>query len=360
MKFKVGDKVKFLNDVGGGIIKKIISPTMVSVTVEDGFDIPIMTSEILSAESSDPRESMFNQDFPQTDTLSEILVSREDSMDRVSKLQKFSSLNNKPTGVYLAYIPQDQVWLLKDDLDVFIVNYTSFEILYSLVLENEGKYEGIDYGSVEPFSKIHIETISRDNLDQWINGFVQVLFFKEEDSTIRMPLHASFKIKPVRFLKKDAYFSTNFIEEKGLLFYLGQSYSVTESQQMEWDKNEGASQSPSSQLATIVAQEKIIDKYKLDKNTAEVDLHIESIVEDHSTMDSSRILEMQRRLFIQCLESAIEEKLQKVVFIHGVGNGILKNEITEILKQYPNVHYFDASMQKYGCGATEVLIKSAQ
>jgi dsDNA-specific endonuclease/ATPase MutS2 len=116
---------------------------------------------------------------------------------------------------------------------------------------------------------------------------------------------------------------------------------------------------PESQPTGVFTYEKPIDKYKIDKHTAEVDLHIESIVNDHSKMDNSQILEAQRRLFTQCLDSAIAEKLQKIIFIHGVGNGILKNEITTVLKQYPNLHYFDASMQKYGCGATEVLIKNS-
>jgi len=355
MKYKIGDKVKFLNDVGGGIIKKIISPTIVSVETEDGFDMPVMINEILLAESSDSQGSVFNQNFLQSNILPETLP---EPMGRMSKLQKFSSLNSKSSGVYLAYVPQDQVWLLKDEIDLFIVNYTSYEILYSLILENSGKFEGIDYGSIEPFSKIHIQTIHRDDLTKWLNGFVQVLFFKNEDSTVRLPLHTDFKIKLVRFQGKESYFSTNFMEEKSVLYYLGQSVSAKEFQQIEWQKNAETMQKSENQQIGVFVHEKTIDKYKTDKHTAEVDLHIESIVDDHSKMDNSQILETQRRLFILCLESAIAEKLQKVIFIHGVGNGFLKREITTILKQYPNLHYFDASMQKYGCGATEVLIKN--
>jgi len=353
MKYRVGDKVKFLNDVGGGVITKIISPTMLSVATEDGFDMPIMINEILLAESSNPEVSTFNQHFSSPDAPP---APSAEAMNRLSKLQKFSSLNSKPNGVYLAYIPQDQVWLIKDELDLFIVNYTPYEILYSLILENGEKYDGIDYGSVEPFSKIHIQTIHRDDLPKWLSGFIQILFFKDIDSTVQMPLHTDFKIKPVRFLEKESYFSTNFMEEKGVLYYVGQSVSAKEFQPIAWQKDTEDRQ-PAPQQSGVFMYEKTIDKYRTDKFTAEVDLHIESIVDDHSKMNNVQILEAQRRLFIQCLDSAIAEKLQKIVFIHGVGNGVLKHEIITILKQYPNIHYFDASMQKYGCGATEVLIK---
>ena len=52
MKFKIGDKVKFLNESGGGIVSEIVSPSMVKVAVEDGFDIPYMTHDLVLVESS--------------------------------------------------------------------------------------------------------------------------------------------------------------------------------------------------------------------------------------------------------------------------------------------------------------------
>ena len=361
MKFKTGDKVKFLNEKGGGIITKIISPTMVNVMIEDGFEVPILMSEVIHAESFDPQKTMFNQEFSLPENMQQhILEEQDDTMERISKLQKYSSLNNKPSGIYLAYLPQDQVWLLKDALDLFIVNFTPFDVLYSLILKDEqqNKFIGMDYGSIEPFSKIHIETIQRDLLDEWLNGFVQVLFFKEDDSKIQMPLHAPFKVKPVRFMTKESYTATNFMAERGLFIHLGNAVSMEQSTRTFIEKDTEAMQNIQSSSAKVMEKEKVINQYRTDKNTAEVDLHIESIVDDHSKLNTPQILEKQRRLFIQCLEGAIEEKLQKVIFIHGVGNGILKKEIHSLLKQYPNVSYFDASMQKYGCGATEVLIKS--
>jgi len=359
MKFKVGDKVKFLNEKGGGIITKIISPTMVNVMIEDGFEVPILISEVIHAESSDTRGTLFNQEFSlPANTQQYVQEKQDDTMERVSKLQKYSSLNNKPNGIYLAYLPQDQVWLLKNALDLFIVNFTPFDVLYSFILKDElhNKFLGMDYGSIEPFSKIHIETIQREQLDEWTNGFVQVLFFKEDDIKIQMPLHAPFKVKPVRFMTKEAYTTTNFMEEKGLFINLGNAVSIEQLNRISAEKDTETLQNIQSSSAKIIEKEKIINQYRTDKDTAVVDLHIENIVDDHSKLSNSQILEKQRRLFTQCIEGAIEEKLQKVIFIHGVGNGILKQEIHAVLKEYPNVRCFDASMQKYGCGATEVLI----
>ena len=56
------------------------------------------------------------------------------------------------------------------------------------------------------------------------------------------------------------------------------------------------------------------------------------------------------------LDFAIGKRIQKVVFIHGVGEGILKEELHYLFKKYDNLKYYDADYQKYGLGATEVYI----
>ena len=45
---KVGDKVKFLNDVGGGVVTSFINKNMVNVENEDGFEIPYPISQLFN------------------------------------------------------------------------------------------------------------------------------------------------------------------------------------------------------------------------------------------------------------------------------------------------------------------------
>jgi dsDNA-specific endonuclease/ATPase MutS2 len=56
------------------------------------------------------------------------------------------------------------------------------------------------------------------------------------------------------------------------------------------------------------------------------------------------------------LNFAISKRIQKVVFIHGVGEGVLKEELRYLFNRYDNVKFYDADYQKYGLGATEVYI----
>lgn len=87
----------------------------------------------------------------------------------------------------------------------------------------------------------------------------------------------------------------------------------------------------------------------------EVDLHIQKLVKSTRGMDNFDILTLQIDTARHKLEYCIRKKISKIVFIHGVGEGVLKTELNYLLNKYPVKHY-DASYQKYGLGATEVYI----
>ncbi|MBQ5720697.1 MAG: DUF2027 domain-containing protein, partial [Bacteroidaceae bacterium] len=44
---KIGDKVRFLSEVGGGIVSGFQGKDVVLVQDEDGFDIPMLKSQVV-------------------------------------------------------------------------------------------------------------------------------------------------------------------------------------------------------------------------------------------------------------------------------------------------------------------------
>ncbi|WP_299277004.1 Smr/MutS family protein [uncultured Psychroserpens sp.] len=87
-----------------------------------------------------------------------------------------------------------------------------------------------------------------------------------------------------------------------------------------------------------------------------VDLHIHQITTKNKHMSNFDMLNLQLDTARHKLEFAIKKRIQKVVFIHGVGEGVLKTELEYLLSRYDNVKYYAADYQKYGLGATEVYI----
>ncbi|WP_308993551.1 Smr/MutS family protein [Mariniflexile litorale] len=90
--------------------------------------------------------------------------------------------------------------------------------------------------------------------------------------------------------------------------------------------------------------------------TMEVDLHINQLVKSAKGMSNHDMLSLQLETARRQLDFAISKRIQKIVFIHGVGEGVLKVELEYLFGRYDNVKFYDANYQKYGVGATEVYI----
>ncbi len=93
-----------------------------------------------------------------------------------------------------------------------------------------------------------------------------------------------------------------------------------------------------------------------DASVAEVDLHLHELVEDETRMSQGEKLSYQLAYFERSLESAIRDGKRKLIVIHGVGEGVLREEVRKMLLFYENVRFHDANVQRYGAGATEVEI----
>ncbi len=91
----------------------------------------------------------------------------------------------------------------------------------------------------------------------------------------------------------------------------------------------------------------------------EFDLHIEKLVKNYRGMSNYDILTLQSDTAKRHIEFAIKNRIPKIVFIHGVGEGVLKSELDFMLGRYENIDFRDGNYQKYGQGATEVFINRA-
>ena len=86
----------------------------------------------------------------------------------------------------------------------------------------------------------------------------------------------------------------------------------------------------------------------------EVDLHLHELVDLNENKSDYEKLNLQVKYFRKCMDAAIAYRIKKIIFIHGVGKGTLKQEIIHELKKYARVKYYDAPYKKYGFGALTV------
>ncbi len=356
MRYKVGDKVRFLNEEGGGVVSKILSPGMVNVLIDDGFEIPTLIQDLIPV------------DFGMEGELPAATATVSSSTDGVVKKDAFSSqirLENNTAkgsfqpGIYFAFVPLDQRFVTLGSLDLYLVNNTSFDLLYSFYLRAEEAYSPQSAGQVEAHSMCLLNTVEREELNRYLQGVVQGIFVNTgEQKSVLSPVNTDFSLKASYFSKEGNFKPSGLIDSRALFISLlplnvaKPIFSILQKEQEKLDVNEVIETRSKIEQAT-----QLIHKYKTGPREAVVDLHLSELVEDESKMKDFEKLDYQLRYFKDCLDSAIENYYTKVTFIHGVGQGILKAKIQELLKDYPKVAYRDASMKEYGYGATLVLIR---
>lgn len=93
-----------------------------------------------------------------------------------------------------------------------------------------------------------------------------------------------------------------------------------------------------------------------DEATIVIDLHIEKLVRSKKGMSNYDILSLQLETAQRQLDFAIRKRIPKIVFIHGVGEGVLKADLYSLFRRYDSIKFYEASYVKYGQGATEVYI----
>ena len=146
-------------------------------------------------------------------------------------------------------------------------------------------------------------------------------------------------------------FSFEFTENELVVIKTSQSelakFSDITNRDLLADKEKESTQKKSPKFKSVEKMDKI--------PPMEVDLHIHHLVSTTKGMDTYDKLNLQAETAKKKIEFAIRNRIPKIVFIHGVGEGVLKKELEFIFKNY-KVEAYPASFKKYGLGATEIYI----
>lgn len=110
---------------------------------------------------------------------------------------------------------------------------------------------------------------------------------------------------------------------------------------------------------SVIKKKSIEDftKTKTNYKTQEVDLHIDKLLKNYKHLSNYEILNHQLNTAKYHLDNAINNKIQKIVFIHGIGTGVLRTELEYLFQKYENTNFQDADYSKYGNGAIEIYFK---
>lgn len=348
---KIGDKVRFLSEVGGGIVKGFQGKDIALVEDEDGFEIPMLVKECVVIQTDDyniPLKTGKKQGAPEVEEEPE-----EEEKPITYRAPEIKG--NDVLNVYLAYVPQDVKAISATAFDAYLVNDSNYFIDY-LYLSAEGKSWTLrSRGTVAPNMKQHLEEFDKSALNGMEHVAVQLLAYKDDRTfLLKNAVSMELRVDTVKFYKLHTFQQTDFFAEPTLMYdVVRDDESVKQVFVSADDIREALLQK------TVPDQPKVPKKHqpKVKNDIVEVDLHIHELLDDTNGMSNSEMLNYQLDVFHKTLNEYKNKKGQRIVFIHGKGDGVLRRAILDELKRkYKNYSSQDASFREYGFGATMVTI----
>ena len=374
---KIGDTVRFLNEEGGGRIVNIKGKTVV-VEDNNGFDIPVQINDVIVIQSNDY-------------DISKIVTSKNCKKDSVindekatsipdGKLSKEASIQvpvverdgGDKLSVYLAFVPTDIDNFTSTRYECYIVNDSNYYISFSYLSAEDAIWTLQFQSEVEPNTKLLIEEFGQDDLNKFGHVAIQLIAYKRNKGfIIKEPIYVQFRIEPIKFYKLHVFVDNDFFDIPAMLYTIVENDVpsrpfVIDAKQLKKEMyGNNAETEIKKDNANYIRRyddgkhhgNPYIIKHRDDEKIIVVDLHSSELLDTVAGMSNNDILNFQIKKFRDVMNSNLSNKGQKIVFIHGKGEGILRHSIINDLSfRYKKCMYQDASFQEYGYGATQVTI----
>lgn len=329
MKLRIGDKVRFLNETGEGVISRIKDKNTVFVEMQDGFEIPFPVRQLVP-------------------------IHTELILDKDAENIELNPEAHLTDAIYFVVEPDHDFPSLINDYKIYLFNASSFNLLYSYSIKDEEHFQTLKHGEVGPYQKVLLRQVKLQFFKEYFYHKIECLLYKNTFFKSQTPVAEVLHITPkgltdAKPIKHDEF------KHPVYAFVLKDEFTT---QQKVESEIEHVDLQKLKNIKEFRSKEKISKSSReyLKSLEKEVDLHIEELVENTSGLSNFEMLNIQLERFEKELDAAIEKNFKKIIFIHGVGNGRLRQEIVSVLKKTKGISYQDASYKEYGYGATQVNI----
>lgn len=389
---KIGDKVRFLSESGGGVIAGFQGKNIVLVEDEDGFQIPTPINDVIQVIDDDySTGKVVGSTLPKPTSVKNALTSsatddEEEPIDDDPSTKEISfrapaeeRKGGNLLSCYLAFVPMDMKDMTHTRFESYFVNDSNYYVRFTYLSAEGNSWKLKSSMEVEPNTKEFIEEFGKEDLNDLGHVAIQLLSYKRNKSFMLKPtIDVQFRIDAVKFYKLHTFQENDFFEVPALLYTIVENDKVTrplvvDSKQL---KEQMYQKEPKDHIEVTKADEKksntYVRRYNARKQTGNpfqlkhrgdddivvVDLHAHELLDTTTGMSAIDILNFQLQKFRDTLQQYKDKKGQRIVFIHGKGEGVLRRAlINDLNYRYKKYQYQDASFQEYGYGATQVTIR---
>lgn len=366
---QIGDKVRFLFETGGGIVKGFQGKDIVLVEDENGFSIPMLIRECVVIDTNEynfekktvkgasaPSSSPKGEEKVASKSATSPLGGNEGGLER---RPVFDVPGREKLNVALAFVPIDIKQISTTIFEAYLVNDSNYYLAYLYASPTAGGMKLRAQGIIEPNTKLFIEEFGREQLNELERVNLQLIAFKEEKNYMKKPaVDVELRIDTVKFYKLHTFNTDSpFFDEPALIYDIVRDDRPVRQVYVEADDLKEALLQKKKEDSRPRHTPQPARKQKAD-NTIEVDLHIHELLDNTNGMTSGDMLNYQLDVFRKTMDEYRGKKNKRLVFIHGKGEGVLRNALLKELKsKYSSCISQDASFREYGFGALLVIIK---
>ena len=374
---KIGDKVRFLSETGGGRVSGFKGKNIVLVEDEDGFEIPTLITDVVVVETDDYNIAKVHTsavpDYKKGKPAPQNEEEDDDPSDRPITFRPpvEERKGGDALAAYLAFVPMDIKMMTTTNYESYFVNDCNYYMRFTYLVAEGNSWRLRFTAEVEPNTKLFIEEFGKSDLNDMEHVAVQIIAYKRDKSFMLKPtIDVQLRIDPVKFYKLHTFRENDFFESPALVLPIVENDVATRPlvidaktlKQQMYGGTAPARKEDTGDNSYVRRYDNSQSKGKAPQmrhgDELVVDLHASEILDTQAGMSPGDILNYQLEVFRRTLEEHKKEKGCKIVFIHGKGEGVLRQAIIKELKyKYKKYTFQDASFQEYGYGATLVTIR---
>ena len=214
-------------------------------------------------------------------------------------------------------------------------------------------------GVIEPNIQLYMGTVTRDMLVDMDHIAVQLIAYKQGRTFGMKPaVTVEHRVDTTKFCKMHCFGDSIYFDTPVMSFdivrddrpYVPVRVNPSEMQRAMREKVSADTRRPE--------RRKVVKHGTRRPDTIVVDLHIHELLDNVRGLSNADMLNRQVDEFRRVMDANLRNHGQKIVFIHGKGEGVLRQALLKELNyRYKGHQVQDASFREYGYGATQVTIR---
>lgn len=208
---KIGDKVRFLSEVGGGRVSGFQGKNIVLVEDEDGFEIPMQMKDVILVPQGE-EEQPFTSPLQKKGQQESIVKEGEKPITFKSK--PLERREGERLNLYLSFLPDDVKEISSTGFESYLVNDSNYYMQVSLLSAEGASWRLRFCGVVEPNSKLFVEAFDRLQVNDLERLCVQAIAWKQDKPfSLKPAITTELRLNLTKFYKLHVFHPNEFFNE---------------------------------------------------------------------------------------------------------------------------------------------------